>query len=506
MFETQVRRYVGTIHGLPPNGQAVIVTNSSLKALPCRRQFFFAEIERLRAPGTRRMDAGNAWDTVISDVYTWWMLHDRPYPTNGLDECVWCSGNGERPDDFGGMEPCAFCATGESVIAKAMRKYHETVERDRARDDGFVTYSEEELEKTEETLRRMLDGYLVRFHGGPLQSMKIVAVQPMLARQIVNPRTGKPFRGQTLLEELPNGDLVVAGSGAIHRGANIRKVTWPWYLLGMLDALAADRRTNMGTVIDAKASVQPSRYHDGIPFDPQLPGYCWLVEAHLEAFGLSGVEGFLYDVTHGKFQPDPDELQWKPPKVDEMKEMCVARGIETKGAKKSEDYMALLGITPGHGGFSKKQNSGVPSWRYRRAVEAAGLDLAEYEEHIEMLADTVDRGLYRRDAATFADERRTRFGRETYAKAALVAALRRSAAGMVTADEQDIHFDREPICTIPGGSCAYKGPCAMDAPETRAGYDVAPSQVWGEDVTTRAAPNDTPPDTDTDTDGDQFDW
>lgn len=503
MLETLVRRYETGVIGLPANGQFVGVTNSELKRLACLRQFFFAEVEGLRAPPSKRMDAGNAWDAIVSDVYTWWMERDCPYPASGLDDCVWCGGTGGEL----GCEPCE--DTGQSVVSRSMQVYRDHNEADAARDDGFLTYSPEEIEKTEEGLRRMLGGYLIRFHGGPLQTMKIIAVQPAMARQIVNPRTGKPFRGQVTLEELDNGDLVLAGTGALHReGARTKKVSWPWYLLGRLDALAADRvMTTTGTVIDAKASTQPSRYHDGIQFDPQLPGYCWLVEANLAHFGLERVEGFLYDVVNAKYHPDPDELQWKPPKVEDMKSMAAQRGLDGKGCKRSEDWMNLLGIVPGHGGFSRRQNSGVPSWRYMQAVRDAGLDLDEYQDHIDFLADTVDRGLYRRDSMSFGDERRERAGREVYAKAALVHQLRKSAVAIDSPlhPDVDVTFHREPICTSPGGSCSYKGPCTVDAEETRAGFELTTTQTWGEDLLGRVPTPDTAA-PDTDTESSAFDW
>lgn len=509
-MESLVRRYEDGVLGLPKNGKFVAFSNSEAKSLACKRKFWFSQIEGLNYRGSKRMDAGGVWDALITDVYTWWQERDRTYPMGGLDRCVWCVGTGNHDGIEGGCPRCG--GSGDSVLTRTMQPFRDAYERDVQTERGSA-YTSEEIEKVEETLRRTLDGYLVRYQGGPLQTLKVVAVQPAIARGIVDPRTGKPFRGRVWLEEVPGRTALglpagveyrIAGTGALGRpGAVLKPVSYPWYLIGRLDALLADRRTMAGVVLDAKNSTQPERYHNGMPFDPQLPGYCWLVEGQLEAFGLSSVSGFLYDVVNGKFQPDPKVLKWKPPSMAEMKEQAEARSISIKGMKKASEIMDALGIVEGPGELSRDTGAGVSSWRYIRAVKAAGASMAEYEDHIQLCAETVDRKLYRRDPMTFSEERRVRFGREIFAKARLIQALRKTAAGITDASELDIHFDRTDVCTGPGGGCPYSGPCALDAVETRAGYDVVPSQRWGENL---AAPTPDEQAEDHDDNDASFDW
>lgn len=511
-MHTQVRRYEGGALGLPAHGRFIAITNTELGRLACDRRYLLSNIEHLVAPPTKRMDLGNVWHAVTEEIYVWWQLNDAKYPESGLDSCVWCDGHAH--DDDAGVD-CEHCGgTGQSALARAMAPYYAALDEYEG-DEGDVPgaapiYTREEVEKLEETVRRMATSYLVRYHNGPLQSIRIVAVEVPIARAILNPRTGRPFRSQVVLERVPDMEHEIwrlASSGALHRlpAEDIKKVSWPWYLVGRLDVVGADRQTNAGWVIDTKSATDIKKYERTMQYDPQLPGYCWMLEGHLEHFGLDGIAGFMYDVTNSKWQPDPQELQWKPPKVDEMKELAAARGLDTKGCKKSEDFMALLGIEAGHGGFSQSKTAGVPSYRYERALRAAGLDFGPYEEHLDFLADSVDKTLHDRPWLTFGDERRARYEREVFAKASLIAALRKSAASLPVSPEgtpdvveADLRFPREPICTGPGAKCLYAEPCVLDTPEARSGYDLSPGQRWGTDpaalVAAPTVQDDDPPD------------
>ena len=55
----------------------------------------------------------------------------------------------------------------------------------------------------------MADGYMQRWHGDMLQNIEIVAVEHTLARQIVNPITGRPLApcGSTSCNYDSTGDL-----------------------------------------------------------------------------------------------------------------------------------------------------------------------------------------------------------------------------------------------------------------------------------------------------------
>jgi len=492
-----VRRYEGGALGLPKNGKFVAITNTEIGKLACSRRYLLSSIEHLVAPPTKRMDLGNVWHTLVEDFYLWWQVNDSPYPLSGLDSCPWCEGQG---GDAEAGVICEWCAgSGQPALTRAMAPFREAVAAYEGAEgelpDEAPPYTGEEVERLEETVRRMAESYLHRYHNGPLQSIRIVAVEVPIARAIVHPVTKKPMRSTVLLERIPDLEREVwraATVGAAKRLGkdDLKAVTFPWYLVGRLDVVGADRSTNAGWVIDTKSATDIKKYERTMQFDPQLPGYCWMLEGHLEHFGLDGIAGFMYDVTNSKWQPDPQELQWKPPKVDDMKALAAERGLDTKGLKKSEEFMALLGIEPGHGGFSQSKTAGVPSYRYERAIRAAGLDISEYEEHLDFLADSVDKSLHDRPWLTFGSERRDRFMREVFAKASMIAVLRRSAANAAPGDdvELDLRFPREPVCTGPGARCMYADPCVLDTEDARKGYDVTPGQRWAIDKDALTAP------------------
>lgn len=491
-MHTTIRRYdASATMGLPKDGKYIAISNSGVGQLACARKFMFSQVEHLGGKSTRAMDLGSAWDLIAQDVFTWWQLRDTQYPDAGLERCPHCSigrNATPAPSFSGGLfvvvqaAPCPYCGgTGQPAIRRAMDLFSEQVHGTRWE---APTMGEEEYEKIEDTLRRMLQGYLYKWQRGPLDTIRILGTQVSLARAIVNPATGKPFRAATWLERpRTGGEWRTAVVGAKRRErdgmSELKRVTWPWLQVGLLDVLGADRQTGAAWVIDVKASGQPSRYANGMDVDPQLPGYCWLLQPHLRAFGLTGVAGFMYDVTHSKFQPDPHELKWAPPKMDDLRAMADAQGIKVAG-RKSEDYLNALGIQPGHGGFSQSQNAGVPSWRYEWALDRDGVDAGPYQDHLQWIFENVDGGLYTRPWQKFGPDHVGRYARELHAKAAQMALLRRGGVTIEQPQEVDSIFPRTPVCMTPGASCAYSGPCAQDGAESRREYAVNPAQQWGE--------------------------
>jgi len=494
-MRTRIARY-DEVLGLPKDGKYIVFSNSDASKLACDRMFYFSQVEQLKHRGTARMDFGNAWDVVVEEIYQWWGAKDAPYPMAGLSRCVWCSGSGE----VGGQE-CAVChGSGDPIIKEAMEIFSTALYGDATHNP---TMSQEEWNEIHDTLCRVAEGYIHRYEGGPLQGSRVIGTQVSLARAIVHPVTGKPFRGQMLLESA-GGEWILARAGAVERAARgdveTRKVNWPWFQVGKLDLLTATRRDAMAWVVDAKASSQPTRYQNGMEVDPQLPGYCWLLEPHLEHFGLKGIGGFMYDVAHSKYQADPKELTWKPPSMEKLKEMAAQQGLTIK-AKTSQEYQDALGITPGHGGFSVAQNAGVPSWRFRWALEKAGLDEAPYAEYLSFCEQHVDPGLYMRPWQKIGKDHWERYSAEIFAKAAKMNLLRKAGA-MATMNVQiDMSFPRTPVCLSPGGSCGYTQVCAQDGEEPRSAFQRLPGQSWtdgeaGELPLPHAQPPSLIPDTD----------
>lgn len=477
-MRTFIDRYPHVL-GLPTDGKYIVFSNSDASKLACDRLFYFSQVEQLKRKGTARMDFGTAWDTLVEEIYQWWKATDAPYPVSGLHHCVWCNGEGSvnGGDVSDTCEPCA--GTGRSIVERAMSVF------DNAMYGNEPTMSQEEWNEIYETLLRVAQGYIHRYEGGPLQSMRVIGTQVSLARAIVNPITGKPFRGQMLLEK-QGGGWILARAGAVQRAergeTELKKVNWPWFQVGKLDLLVATRRDDIAWVLDAKASSQPTRYQNGMEVDPQLPGYCWLLEPHLEHFGLKGIGGFQYDVVHSKYQPDPKELTWKPPSMEKLKEMAAERGLTIK-AKSSQEYQDALGIQPGHGGFSVAQNAGVPSWRFRWALKEAGLDEAPYAEHIAFCEEHVDPMLYMRPWQKIGPDHWRRYSAEIFSKAVKMNLLRRAGAAATMDVQIDMSFPRTPVCMAPGGTCSYTQVCAQDGNEPRSAFQQLPGQSWTESET-----------------------
>ncbi len=470
------------IVGLPEDGRVVTVTNSELGRLPCAKQYWFTYIERLEAVSTQPMQRGIAWDEIMTDVYSWWMDKDASYQDRYLESCAWCHGTGNTTNGIitdEAEEPmCPRCdGTGRGPLLRTAIRWQEA-----AAQQDALPFTEEEFDHEIERLRRMATGYIHTRQGGPLQTIKIVAVQAMVARVITNPKTGRPYRPETFLTRDESGDWFMTETGELHNVApdDIRRVTWPWYQVGAIDAVGADRQTSVGYVIDAKSTTTPDKFIGSMSYDPQLPGYCWALEPHLEHFGLSRIAGFMYDVANTTFQREPKELKWKPPKVADMKAELKAQGGEPKGLDAAE-LQTALGIQPGHGGFSTARSGealSVPSWRFEAAITAAGLSQSDYGEHVDWLFENNDAKFYKREDDTIGPESMARYGRETFAKVQKIAALRRAAARSKGSDDIEVRFPRTPICTMPGGTCAFKGICSQDSPGGRERYSEREATTW----------------------------
>jgi len=478
-----VNRYEGEVLGLPESGRFVPITNSAMSRMTCLRRWWLSQVEGLARPVEgNALDRGSSWDTIIEDVYRWWEETDKPYPEDGLDVCVWCGGQGLAVM----VEPCPACdGTGDGVLSRALRPWYAALEGDPP------PFGPDDVDREELRLRRAFRGYVETYEARPLQHFRVVGVQSRIARVVLNPDTGRPYCPETFLVRTEVGWIRAGTAAAIiaeQAGAEIRKVKWPVYQLCALDAIAADRSSGAGWVIDAKFSGNFGSYLGKLEIDPQLPGYCWALSApeHLDYFGLTSVSGMMYDLVNSRLHSDPYELKWKPPLVREMKALAEERGISIPKGTKADGLQALLGIVEGHGGFSTSESklAGVPSWLLRDAVERAhsrypsDVNPASYEEAIEWCAGENDGRLYSRPWRSFADEDLDRYAHEVYGKARVVAAHHRAATRVRGPRDLDKFYPRTPVCTMPGGSCPYSGPCAVDSEETRNHFDQRDLVIW----------------------------
>lgn len=488
-MRTYVPRYEGVV-GLPP--RSIAITNTQRARGHCPRRLWFSEIERLSTGTSIPMNYGRAWHACLEEVHRWWMLHDTRYDGDG-HVCTGCGGRG----DYNGAgplrgDPCALCdGTGCGPILSFRRALEEMC------NSPAALYTREEVTDEVERLERAFEGWLRRYGRAPYKSHRVVAVEIPLARPILHPRNGKPFRPRMWF--VREGDSLrlaatgeVSGEIALPTGATIEKKWWPWYQVATLDCVLQHRRTGALYVGEFKSSASPSTLIEGLNVDPQTDGYCWVLEHAVERGFLDNardgkVKGFVYDVTSSAHQRDPQPL--KPTRVQQVDAEGRPLFIE-KGERKAEANLVNKGrrkawILDAEGepvlrspGLSRDTRKTIPSWRYRDAVIAAGYDPADYSEEIEDLRTRVDSKLYVRDFGTVGAEPRARYAEEIYAEAARFAGLWRAAATATDMIDLNIAFPRVTVCRLPGGSCPYRGPCLNDGPDARAGYTVAEVQTW----------------------------
>jgi hypothetical protein len=120
----------------------------------------------------------------------------------------------------------------------------------------------------------------------------------------------------------------------------------------------------------------------------------------------------------------------------------------------------------------------VPSWLYRAAIDRHGYDVADYDDHLLKLMQTVDPKLYVRDVATSGPEVGARYARELYSVAQQLAGYRRKAAEMRHPHDRDRGFPRQAVPCVQGYGCAYRAPCLQDGDLVRQNYRVADPVRW----------------------------
>jgi len=472
-LSTLIRRYESGALGLPSHGCYFTISQSQFERWACPRKGWFSEIEGLRTGATVEMHLGTAWDAWKRDVWTWWMERDAPYPESGLDRCVWCDGS-----------RCARCQqTGESALALAERGLWAAVE----------AIDPDSAERLLDTLRRMAEGWIANYEGGRLQTYEVVGVQVPLARAVPHPRTGALYQPEVYLTEAdPVEEIAPLGFRVHARGWRLSRtgergvpVRWPWYQVGALDVLMRHRQTRRGYAVDDKASGSISKYADAVRIDPQLPGYCWLMEPHAEALGLDGVAGFFYEVASTRYQRDPDLLEPRWPSMDDLRVQAKALGVKVAGRSK-EDFIAALGIPEPPRELSRNTSAFTPTWRYRRVLAAQGLDPDAYEDHLDHLRHTVDVECYARAGLLllpYSASVGERYAQELFARVQLLVDKRRAAALSTTVADLNLAFPRVPICKL-GARCAFSSVCAVNQPDVsqiRSGFGLESQQadqVW----------------------------
>lgn len=466
-FDTTPARYDDSaVLGLLPSGRVIPVTNSERTVAACARRWWFSEDQGLRPRArSRPLRLGLAWHAVLEDAHRWWMEFDAELPAMWETMCAWCGGSKLTPPGDGAMfstTPCPRChGTGLGPVARTMESWAVLV------NEGHI----DGAEASEDIARLvgMINGW-GEFYGGwrPYRAYRVVAVEVSIARPIVNPRTGAQFAPRVAVIEHDDGRRRYARAGEVARAQAARPkdhhvvwVRWPWYYIGRLDAVLAERkRANRLTVGEFKSSANPLKFARDLALDPQVPGYLFLldhaVKHRLAPWAEDGVvDGWQYDLTSTSKQRAPKLLK--------------------------------------KGGLSKAK-ANTPSWAFRQAVQQLGLDPTEYAEHIGGLAQRVDSKLYVRPFGDADLHDIDRVGEEVFGFAQRIAEMRRASA--TARDLVDIHvaMPRTALCRMPGGSCAFTPICHKDNADGRAAHFAERPGWWGdgEDVTA-AVDDDTMP-------------
>jgi hypothetical protein len=412
-----IPRYEERIIGLPD--KSFVFTNSERQSAACPRRHFFGYSENLKPLSTASvLRLGTAWHSVMEAVYRYWMEHDSSVPESLLFDEV---------DKFSS-------ATAIAVF------------------DGFL--DESDWEKEVETLKRAVEGWIVKRGLDPYKLFRVIGVETPLAAPIVNPTTGRPFRPQGYLVRTDDG-LREARAGEAY-GDDVVSVRWPYYQVGRLDAIIAHRKSGTVWAVDHKFSSAPEGYLRNALYDPQLPGYCWLLAHNIREGNIEGinqdqkVSGFMYEVASSQPQRDPKVLK--------------------------------------SGKLSVAHNARVPSWRFKNYCLMHGVDPDDYIEYIASREAHVDEGLYLTEWLTLQSDIYKQYMEEIYGVASKLAKLKREAAKLKESSSIYTTHPRVPICRLPGGSCKFKAPCFQDSKEIRDSYAIGDGVRWLDDVVDKDLP------------------
>lgn len=437
--------------GLPADGRAIALTNSEREDLACPTRWWFRHVERLRGPETAPQRFGTLWHSWMEELHRWWAATDSPFPVDGLHACPFCAGS--SADERLGCAICGGTSDGWEIRTGKLIAAH--VER-AARAEGGSSFTSDDGQDLIEHLGRTIRGWLRRYGAKPYANVKVVGVEVQLARQILHPKTGRPYQPETILvRDDATGSLRFAETGEasgapLPAGQTLVSVRWPWYQIGKLDAVLLHRAKPVLYVGEFKSSSGPRGLIDDLSLDPQTAGYSWLLHAHAAQFGGSEVVGSMFDVTSSAFHFDPEPLKGRPTK-------------------------AVPDPPPA---LSQARNLTVPSWRYEAALAARQIDRKPYEEHLLYLSAAVDPKLYLREWPSLGNETRQRYAEEVYATAARLSSLRRTIARASSVTDLTMAVPRVPICRLPGGGCQFRAPCLLDGENARAKFQIGPAMTW----------------------------
>lgn len=422
------------IAGLPADPRVVMVSTSERTTAACPRRWYYNHGLGLRSAPTGPMDYGTAWHDFTEDLRRCWMAPGAPaYDPRFLDTCWRCS--------LAGFDPaCGECGGfGLGPVLRAQVRWL-TAQQANTAAWGAENEDGETVEHRVDRLRRAAHGRLVVYGATPPPGYEVAAVDLAVACPVYAPGSTSPYAPEVFLAAVEGGwRFARPGDDP----ASVRAVRWPWYWVGKLDAVYRSLRDGSLLVVEDKTSADPAGYLRGVTIDPQTTGYVAMAAHAIATGALAGsrVAGWRFEVASSGYQYDPAVLK--------------------------------------DGKLSLAANRTVPSWRFEQYLADHKIDPAPYLDHVDGLRERVDPRLYLHEQSPVGAEDVAQWHVESWATCRVLAEHRR-AAWRAGDDPVQVAgaYPRQPVCRLPGGHCAFRGPCARDGADARSRFERRDGPSW----------------------------
>lgn len=256
-------------------------------------------------------------------------------------------------------------------------------------------------------ISRSFEGWFNNWESQIHPFYRCVGVELVVAMPITGDR-GEPF-------DMP---IYIVNDGDGYRPARIAEEgaylqSVPFYRIGKIDALLECRETGALYILDHKTAGSISSYGRKFVYDTQLVGYAACMR---------------WEIEHGAYQ------QWKGRKIKGV----IWDLINSKPPAVPKPLKS--------GKLSKAMTKAPPSYIFRRAVEAHGFDMEDYEDHIAELRDKVDGNHHKCLTESIYGGDMDRLEREDYGHATMIHSLRKA---LIMSDGRSIDSvaPRLPVCS-----------------------------------------------------------
>lgn len=234
-----------------------VLTNSERSTQACPRRWWFRYVEGLNTFGAAPLRQGGLWHSCLAS----WYRSACTLTPNQLKTAV--------------IEPWY----------ESRKKWAEIT--------GDETQLEEDF-TIQKSILGMLEGYVHQF-ASDATDWKVIAVEPQVCRQVINPLTGKPL----------------ADTVTLKNGAKKRRV---WSFGGAMD-LIIEFRDGSRWMVEHKTTIERDLIHytRKLHWDPQIRGYVWAAQRPMLIDGVSPepmrITGVIYNVARKKIPEEPEPLK-----------------------------------------------------------------------------------------------------------------------------------------------------------------------------------------------------